>query len=351
MEKSVPSKPVPGGKSAADSKKTRITYVIDNPFCQIHWPTIDSKSDQDLILELLCSLLSPIGDHRRLHITPTTSKGKRAKKTARAVRKLVGHRGEKYDEPSDKIEMDVEVEGSTKIEPPIAPATSIQKDRQQQHSAPPPPEISKNVLIGLNSITTALTNLASSRLSPTFFANLALQPPKKRKRRGKPPLNPTTDTPPQPYLTTIFLTRSDSQPTPLHAHLPMLTYLSSLPTHAYPTLLVPLPKGAAAKLENALGLPNANFIGLWSTLQETGTTGTLLELVRSVVQPVKVPWLEGKLGAGGNGGDEEERREICGEGPQGLKEGEYQPMRVKRLRSVVGVRKKGGRGQKKAEEG
>ncbi|KAF8430468.1 hypothetical protein BGX38DRAFT_1232278 [Terfezia claveryi] len=248
--------------------------------------------------------------------------------------------------------MDVEVEGSAKIEPSIAPATSIQNDRQQQHSVPPPPEISKNVLIGLNSITTALTTLASSRVSPTFSTNLTLQPPKKRKRKRKPtPLHPTTDTSPQPYLTAIFLTRSDSQPTPLHAHLPMLTYLSSLPTHAYPTLLVPLPKGAAAKLENALGLPNANFIGLWSTLPETGTARTLLELVRSVVQPVKVPWLEGKLVAGGSGGGGEERREIRREGPQGLKEGEYQPMRVKRLRSVVGVPKKGGKGQKRAEEG
>ena len=132
----------------------------------------------------------------------------------------------------------------------------------------------------------------------------------------------------------------------------MLTYLSSLPTHAHPTLLVPLPKGAAAKLQNTLGLPSANFIGLWSTLPEAGTAGTLLELVRRVVQPVKVPWLEGSLRARGKGGDGEEERESCGEEPhaQGLKEGEYQPMRVKRLRTVVGVGKKGGGGQKKIEE-
>ncbi|KAF8423257.1 hypothetical protein EV426DRAFT_602824 [Tirmania nivea] len=360
MEKSVPSKLVPGGKSAADSKKTRITYVIDNPFCQIDWPTIDSKLDQDLILELLCSLLSPIGDYRRLHITPTTSKGKRAKKTARAARKktrLEG-RGEERDESSDKMEMDVDgdqVEGSTKVEFPIAPTTSIQKSTLpvvdlQQPLAPPPPDITKNVLIGLNSITTALTTLASSRLPPTFPGNLNLQSRKNRKRKPTS-LTSTTNTPPQPYLTTIFLTRSDSQPTPLHAHLPMLTYLSSLPTHAHPTLLVPLPKGAAEKLKNVLGLPSANFIGLWSTLPGTGTARTLLELVRRVVQPVKVPWLEGKLGAGGKEGEGEEEREGRGKGPQGLKEGEYQPMRVKKLRTVVGVGKKGGGRQRNVEEG
>lgn len=66
---------------------------------------------------------------------------------------------------------------------------------------------------------------------------------------------------------------------------------------------------------------------------------------------MKVPWLEGKLGAGGNGGDGEEERESRGGGPQGLKEGEYQPMRVKKLRTVVGVGKKRGGGQKKIEEG
>ena len=83
-----------------------------------------------------------------------------------------------------------------------------------------------------------------------------------------------------------------------------------------------------------------------------GTAGTLLELVRRVVQPVRVPWLEGRLGAGGKGGDGEEEREGRGERPQGLKEGEYQPMRVKRLRTMVGVGKKGGGGsQKNVEEG
>ena len=82
-------------------------------------------------------------------------------------------------------------------------------------------------------------------------------------------------------------------------------------------------------------------------LPEAGTAGTLLELVRKVVQPVKVPWLEGKLGAGGDG----EQAEIRGERPQGLKEGEYQPMRVKRLRTVIGVGKKGRGGQKKVEKG
>lgn len=113
---------------------------------------------------------------------------------------------------------------------------------------------------------------------------------------------------------------------------------------------MPLPKGAAAKLQNALGLPSANFIGLWSTLPETGTAGALLELVRRVVQPVKVPWLEGKLGVGGKDGGLE-GKEGRGEGLQGLKEGEYQRTKVKRLRTVVGVGKRGGGGQKKVEEG
>ncbi|KAK0669514.1 hypothetical protein QBC41DRAFT_108084 [Cercophora samala] len=41
-----------------------------------------SQEDQDVILELLCHLLSPLGTHRRLFVTP--SKGKRDRKRKRA---------------------------------------------------------------------------------------------------------------------------------------------------------------------------------------------------------------------------------------------------------------------------
>lgn len=57
--------------------KKRLVHHLDTPFSTSSWPEI-SIDDQDSILELLCGLLSPIGQHRRTHVRP--SKGKRAAK-------------------------------------------------------------------------------------------------------------------------------------------------------------------------------------------------------------------------------------------------------------------------------
>ncbi|POR31349.1 Uncharacterized protein TPAR_08449 [Tolypocladium paradoxum] len=57
--------------------RKRLVHHLDTPFSTVSWPEI-SPDDQDTILELLCNLLSPIGQHRRDYIKP--SKGKRAAK-------------------------------------------------------------------------------------------------------------------------------------------------------------------------------------------------------------------------------------------------------------------------------
>ncbi|KAL6901767.1 hypothetical protein GGI43DRAFT_403858 [Trichoderma evansii] len=57
--------------------KKRLVHHLDTPFSTSSWPEI-SIDNQDSILELLCSLLSPIGQDRRTHVKP--SKGKRAAK-------------------------------------------------------------------------------------------------------------------------------------------------------------------------------------------------------------------------------------------------------------------------------
>ncbi|GAB0133733.1 hypothetical protein EsDP_00002130 [Epichloe bromicola] len=55
--------------------RKRLLYHLDTPFSTVPWPEI-SLGDQDTILELLCNLLNPIGQHRRMHVK--ASKGKRA---------------------------------------------------------------------------------------------------------------------------------------------------------------------------------------------------------------------------------------------------------------------------------
>ena len=102
-----------------------------------------------------------------------------------------------------------------------------------------------------------------------------------------------------------------------------------------------------------------NFIGLLSTLPETGTGGALLQLVRRVVRPVSVPWLETGVGDAtkeGEGSKEEEGRgkeerdkgdgDSSGGGAEagdrsgGLFKGDYQPLRVRKLKTTIGLSKK-----------
>ncbi|KAL7918020.1 hypothetical protein ACQKWADRAFT_324181 [Trichoderma austrokoningii] len=71
---------------AAPAAKKRLVHHLDTPFSTSSWPEV-SIDDQDSILELLCSLLNPLGEHRRTHVKP--SKGKRAaKREKKAAMKL-----------------------------------------------------------------------------------------------------------------------------------------------------------------------------------------------------------------------------------------------------------------------
>ncbi|UKZ82266.1 hypothetical protein TrVFT333_010051 [Trichoderma virens FT-333] len=81
-----------------------------------------SLEDQDSILELLCHLLSPIGQHRRIHTK--VSKGKRAAKREKQIKSKLN------EEPN-----------SAKI------------------PTPPVPELSASVDVGFNSITKNLGSL------------------------------------------------------------------------------------------------------------------------------------------------------------------------------------------------
>ncbi|KAE9367875.1 hypothetical protein N431DRAFT_348823 [Stipitochalara longipes BDJ] len=100
-------------------RKPKTIFQLETPFTNTQWPET-SPQNQDTILELLCSLLSPIGQYRATNTTP--SKGKRSKKRKRKEDKSKGE----------------------------APDLS----------RPPPPEISSYVVVGLNSITRSLESLS-----------------------------------------------------------------------------------------------------------------------------------------------------------------------------------------------
>ncbi|KIL84781.1 hypothetical protein FAVG1_12009 [Fusarium avenaceum] len=98
--------------SNAQAARKRVVHQLDTPFSTVSWPSI-STEDQDTILELLCDLLSPIGQNRQMYAK--RSKGKRAAQKGKDAKRT----------------------GDGSEQPPV----------------PPTPEIEANIDIGLNSIT------------------------------------------------------------------------------------------------------------------------------------------------------------------------------------------------------
>ncbi|RDA91483.1 hypothetical protein CP533_4593 [Ophiocordyceps camponoti-saundersi (nom. inval.)] len=107
--------------------RTKLVHHLETPYSAVSWPQI-SLDDQDAILELLCNLLSPIGQHRRAHIKP--SKGKRAARRRR-----------------NKIDA---------------------KDDAASAPVPPPPELFEKVAVGFNSIARTLQDVSSDARRPPY---------------------------------------------------------------------------------------------------------------------------------------------------------------------------------------
>lgn len=211
---------------------------------------------------LLCSLLSPIGQHRANHIVK--SKCKRSKK-----RKRQQSKSEEVPTKSD---------------------------------IPPPPEISSFIAVGLNTITRSLESLAQ-KTKPCQSPNTI--PPKsddagetsqdlssKEEQEVGTSKKIAVDSdeyaPVDAHFSAIFVLRS-SQPAILHTHLPQLIATASL---AYPELpatrLVQLPRGSEGRLCEVLGLPRVSFIGL---LEGAPHSQSLVDLIRQCVPKIEIPWL------------------------------------------------------------
>ncbi|TVY28478.1 hypothetical protein LHYA1_G003469 [Lachnellula hyalina] len=219
-------------------RKTKTVFQLDSPFTQIQWPEINPEQ-QDTLLELLCSILSPIGKHRLKYAAP--SKGKRDKKRKRKEAKLA------------EVPLDT--------------------------SKPPVPNISSFVVVGLNSIVRHLESSSkASKPEQTrdYFIEVI-----KADELAKP--QPST------HFSAIFVPIS-TQPSILNAQLPRLIATASKEHQGLPaTRLVQLPKDCDARLCEALGLSRVSFIGL---LEGAPHSKALVELVRKSVSEIGVPWLQ-----------------------------------------------------------
>ncbi|KLU83982.1 hypothetical protein MAPG_03031 [Magnaporthiopsis poae ATCC 64411] len=218
--------------------RKRLVHQIDTPYTAVEWPHIQ-QDDQDSILELLCTLLSPLGEYRRKYTSQ--SKGKRSK----AKKKEQLQVGE-------------------------APAAEAVK--------PPPPELGKYVDVGLASITRGLQQ-------PGATGNAGR--PKTRSGNGTAGGDAADNIP----YTVVFVARS-GQSSAFHCHFPQMVAVASASS---PVRLVGFSKACEDRLSECLGIPRASSIALRAGAPQSQA---LLDFVRQKVALVEVPWLEEVAAAG-----------------------------------------------------
>ncbi|EPE25004.1 hypothetical protein GLAREA_11585 [Glarea lozoyensis ATCC 20868] len=235
-------------------KNSRITFQLDSPYNQTAWPEV-AAGDQDTILELLCSIVSPVGQWRSNFVLP--SKGKRSQKRKRKDAKS--------------------------------------KEAKSDDSKPPAPEISSFLEIGLNVVTRRLEEQISKSKDdelqgkPSSVLQNSLSHAEGISLAAKRAISSAKQTHVVTPFVAIFVLRP-SQPTVLHAHLPQLIAASSLCTPSLPTpKLVQLPSGCQSRLCEALGLARVNFIGL---REGAPNISQLVDLIRTAVPDIKIPWLD-----------------------------------------------------------
>ena len=189
-----------------------------------------TPANQQTILELLCSLLSPLGEHRRNHVRQ--SKGKRHRR-----------RRQKADREAGKNI--------------VTPS--------------PPPELFHHITIGFNTtikLLQHLNRLVSSRNSVS---------------REVATLSSTQK------IAAIFVCTS-TLPALLTSHIPILIAAASVHTSpAQRIRLISLPKEAEKRLSDTLFQPRVGFVGL---LQDAPGGGCLMDHVMDKVPPVEVSWLQ-----------------------------------------------------------
>ncbi|KAI0097656.1 hypothetical protein GGR51DRAFT_540635 [Nemania sp. FL0031] len=211
-------------------KKKKISFHLDTPYSATAWPQIIPK-DQDTILELLCSLLSPLGHYRSQHIHP--SKGNRTKKRKRT--------------------------GQSTADPALP--------------VPPAPELQSYVDIGLSCVSRCLQKTASDGLETS---SIGID-------------EKTQEVPASRFYSVIFVARS-GQPNALSSHLPQMVAVAckSHPSQP-PTRLVELPRSCESRLSESLGIPRVSCIGICAGAP---SSSALVDFTREHVAVTKIPWLQ-----------------------------------------------------------
>ncbi|KAI4670164.1 uncharacterized protein J4E79_000445 [Alternaria viburni] len=197
-------------------------FKTSSPFSETQWPEI-TREDEEVILELLSNLITPLGDHRRTYIHP--SKGKKRKRNTKA-------------------------------------------NEEDPENTPPSPEIGNHLLVGINSVTRHLEALAAENApttAPVSYPESALEGTK-----GKPPTTDCSKESLRP-LSMVILTHPKPSLSPAHAHFPTLVHLSALSpssaasaTSETATRLIPLQTTADTRLASSLHVPRVGAMGIYA---------------------------------------------------------------------------------------
>ncbi|OAA58637.1 hypothetical protein SPI_06710 [Niveomyces insectorum RCEF 264] len=267
---------------------------LDTPFSRVEWPSV-SQEDQDTILELLCTLLAPLGQHRRDHSTP--SRGKRSRRRAR-----------RSDKPTA-----VDDAAAGAAEAGAAPATGAATTATKAGTAadnppavlPPAPELARFVDTGLACITRELARSASATSGPPpeVPAAGADGPPKPDtdpKQPSSSPLPSPPPPPPPPPYAAVFVVRS-AHPSAFYSHFPQMVAVAShaqpgsstTPPSAAPSssstpiYLVGFSRACEAQLSASLGIPRVSSVALRAGAPQAQG---LLAFLQETVPPVDVRW-------------------------------------------------------------
>ncbi|KAF2875103.1 hypothetical protein BDV95DRAFT_308498 [Massariosphaeria phaeospora] len=230
-----------------NKKNSKPIFKADIPFTETTWPEVSAK-DQDVILDLLCDLLTPLSHHRKTHIQP--SRGKKRKRKANP----------------DPENLDT--------------------------APPPPPEIGNHILVGLNSVTRHLEALVARTTPATLTAHTSTE------EQAGQATNPNSNSNTTP-LTLLIIPHSAPSSSAAHAHLPTLLHLSHLAQTSDPTSpttppprLITLAPSSSPKLASALHVPRVSALGI---LSSAPGTSALLAYVRENIGAVECKWIDESL--------------------------------------------------------
>ncbi|KAF2995547.1 hypothetical protein E8E13_003056 [Curvularia kusanoi] len=226
-------------------KPSKPIFKTSTPFTETKWPNV-SHDDGEIVTELTCNLLAPIGEHRRTHIQ--LSKGKNRKRDIRLV-----------SGDAHKV---------------------------------PVPAVASHILVGLNSVTRHLETLAATTAPPTAPINEVVDgqssPTSGDDKSSITPLK---------QLSVVILTHPQPSSSPVHAHIPTLLHLATLRRDAKgkpsePTRLVCLPTSTDNRLASALHIPRVGAIGI---VEGAPGAKTLEEYVTKHVGLTECAWVDEAL--------------------------------------------------------